>query len=405
MHVPNYQAVFFRRQHTDLTNSGGLWDASRKMYQPLDFACNRSELSWKLPGEGKIRFAHLHDKLEHYKWKGAEVDLFVFDEVTEFTEDQFVYMSSRNRSTSPAPKWIRATCNPDAESWVRKYVDWYLTPEGFADPAKAGVVRWFARRDDTLIWGSSQKEVNDRVGDYVAQSFTFIPSKLENNPLLEAADPLYRVKLKGMLKVESARLLDGNWKVRPAAGDYFNRRDFPIIATASADAITARVRHWDLAASVPSTEYPDPDWTAGVLVGKYREGNRWVILDIVRGRWRAHERDEIIKRTAVLDGRNVVISFPQDPGQAGKDQVAQLTAKMAPNRVISRIESGEKVLRITPFASQCQAGNVDLVKADWNEAFLVEGENFPKKTFHDDQLDAATGSWLTVAKFNKYALL
>ncbi len=59
-----------------------------------------------------------------YDWQGTEIAYLGFDELTHFTEKQFYYLLSRNRSVSGVKPYVRATCNPDADSWVAKLIDW-----------------------------------------------------------------------------------------------------------------------------------------------------------------------------------------------------------------------------------------------------------------------------------------
>ena len=65
--------------------------------------------------------------------------------------------------------------------------------------------------------------------------------------------------------VEQARLLGGNWKIRPAAGLYFRREWCQIVDAAPAGAQV--VRYWDLAATV-KTESNDPDCTVGIKLSR-----------------------------------------------------------------------------------------------------------------------------------------
>jgi len=67
---------------------------------------------------GKIKFSHLQFETTVYDWQGAQITLICFDELTHFTAHQFFYMVSRNRSTCGVRPYIRATCNPDADSWL-----------------------------------------------------------------------------------------------------------------------------------------------------------------------------------------------------------------------------------------------------------------------------------------------
>jgi hypothetical protein len=79
-----------------------------------------------------------------------------------------------------------------------------------------------------------------------------------------AADPGYLANLMALPTVERERLLGGNWKIRPAAGLYFQREWCEVV-----DAIPPKPwsRGWDLAAT-PKTESNDPDWTSGTKIGR-----------------------------------------------------------------------------------------------------------------------------------------
>ncbi len=141
------------------------------------------------------------------------------------------------------------------------------------------------------------------------------------------------------------------------------------------------VRSWDLA-SVDG----DGDWTAGPKLGKLPDG-RIVIADVVRGQWGPDERDSIMLNTAKRDGTSIQIGLPQDPGQAGRTQIAYFTRRLSGFKVKSSPETGDKVTRAEPFASQVNVGNVVMVRGAWNEALIDEMRMFPNGA-HDDQIDA-----------------
>jgi predicted phage terminase large subunit-like protein len=140
------------------------------------------------------------------------------------------------------------------------------------------------------------------------------------------------------------------------------------------------VRGWDLAAAV------DGDYTAGGKLGKLPDG-RFVIGDMVRLRAGPDERDAALTNTASRDSKRVRISIPQDPGQAGKTQALYLTRALAGYPVSTSPESGDKVTRAEPLASQINVGNVLMMRGHWNDELINEMRLFPNGR-HDDQVDA-----------------
>jgi predicted phage terminase large subunit-like protein len=149
-------------------------------------------------------------------------------------------------------------------------------------------------------------------------------------------------------------------------------------------AIAHRVRAWDNA----STE-GDGDYTVGVLMAKSNDG-LYYIEDVVRGRWSSTDRDKIKRMTAEKDGAKyggrVHIWDYQDPGGAGKDAAAASVRNLAGFPVHIELARKNKEVNADAFASQAGAGNVRMLKADWNEAYVTEMIVFPMGK-HDDQVD------------------
>lgn len=382
---PEFGAVIFRRTYTQITNEGGLWDESAKLYPLLDATPVTGDLYWRFPSGAKVSFAHLQHEKNVHDWQGAQVPLFGFDELTHFTAKQFWYMLSRNRSMCGVQPYIRATTNPDADSWVAELIEWWIDQEsGLPIPERAGVLRWFVRVGDKLVWADTPEELTAKYPDIPPKSLTFIPAKLEDNKALMDADPAYRANLLALPKVERERLLGGNWKIRPSAGEYFKRSYFRVIEAAPVGGAT--VRAWDLAATEKEREKDDPDWTVGLRVTR-TPGGRFVVEHMERMRESPGKVRKSIKNLADQDGRGVRVRLPQDPGQAGKAQAQEFVALLAGHTVRTKPVTGDKTVRAGPASSQAEAGNIDVVKAPWNEEFFAELENFPQGT-HDDIVDA-----------------
>ncbi len=162
-----------------------------------------------------------------------------------------------------------------------------------------------------------------------------------------------------------------------------------------APACRQEVRAWDLAATALGGGTRDPDWTVGVKLGRMEDG-RLVVLDVQRLRTGPNEVGQAIVQTARLDGRDVVVGLPQDPGQAGKQQVVWLSGLLAGFRVAAGPESGSKLTRATPVAGAVAAGQVALLRAGWNRAFLDELREFPGGR-KDDQVDALARGFALLA--------
>lgn len=404
-----FYCVAFRRNATQVRNPGGLWDASTNMYPQTGALPIQQPMEWRWPRGGKVKFAHLENESSVLDWQGAEIPLIIFDELTHFSKEQFFYMLSRNRSMSGVKGYMRATTNPDAESWVAELIDWWIDPAtGYAIESRSGQIRYFLRMDDTIMWGDSYDELfqkykrhdlpDDHIDQPMPKSLTFILSKLTDNKALMAADPTYMANLKAMSRVERERLLNGNWKIRPAAGLYFKQSEATIVD--SADDVVTWVRRWDLAATEPAEGNPDPDYTVGLLMGRRKNG-RFVIGNVIRERFRAAKVRELVLRTAQNDGKKVKIGISQDPGQAGKDQAESYVNDLAGYKVEVFRETGDKVTRAEPFAAQWQNGNVDILRGVWNTVLFSEYEQFPSKSTHDDQVDAGSGAFDMVSGLNR----
>lgn len=393
-----FAAVFFRRNTTQIRNPGGLWDESRTLYPLLGAKPAKAVLEWRWPFGGLVKFAHLEHESTVYDWQGAQIPLICFDELTHFTKAQFFYMLSRNRSTCGVKPYIRATTNPDADSWVREFIAWWIDQEtGFPIPERSGVIRWFVRVNDTLVWADTPEELRARFGaDAEPKSVTFISAKLDDNKILLAKDPGYRANLMAQSAVERARLLGGNWKVRPAAGLYFQRSWVRVVDAAPADLDITR--GWDLAATEKTADN-DPDSTASIKLGRSRSTGRFIILHRSSMQVGPHKVEKALKNTASADGRHVVIRLPQDPGQAGKSQAQSLVSMLAGYTVRTARPTGEKSVRFSPFSAQCEAGNVDVLRGPWNDELFDALEAFPEAA-HDDDVDAcseAFGHFVTPA--------
>ena len=391
-------AVIFRRNAVQVRNPGGLWDESMKIYPSLGGAPLQQTLEWSFPVGSKVKFAHLEHESSVLDWQGSQIALIGFDELTHFTERQFFYMLSRNRSTCGIRPYVRATCNPDADSWVASFIAWWIDPlTGLAIPERSGLIRWLVRINDKIHWSDSREELLAEFGqDCLPKSVTFINSTIYDNRILMEADPGYLANLKALPLVERERLLGGNWKIRPAAGLLFRREWISVVDAAPVGSHS--IRYWDLAAT-EKTDNNDPDFTVGLKMSKAKDG-MFYVLHCDSMRRSPHHVKTAIRNYAEQDGRTVTVGLPQDPGQAGKAQARDFAVMLSGWPVKISPESGDKVTRFGPFSAQCEAGNVCFVRGAWNSELFDALEGFPEAA-HDDHADACSGAFNMLAAIPK----
>jgi predicted phage terminase large subunit-like protein len=390
---PQFSCVLFRRTYPQVTNPGGMWDESMKLYPLVGATPRQSDLAWKFPSGAVVRFAHLQHEASRLDWQGAQVALLGFDELTHFTRDQFFYMLSRNRSMSGIRPYMRATCNPVPDDdpvggWIHEFVGWYIGDDGYAISERSGALRWFVNVNDQLHWANEPGELAARYPETTPKSFTFIKSSLYDNQILMREDPGYLANLQALPLVDRERLLGGNWKIKPATGKVFNRGWFEIVDAAPAGGRT--VRFWDLAATEKTIAKPDPDFTAGVKMR--RVGDVYYVMDAIAVQEATGRVDTLIKNTASHDGTDVPVRFEREGGASGVRDARSTVTMLAGYDVRPVPPLGDKVTRAKGLAAQAEAGNIKILRGPWNDRFLRTLHSFPDGA-HDDEVDAASGAF------------
>lgn len=167
------------------------------------------------------------------------------------------------------------------------------------------------------------------------------------------------------------------------AGALFRREWFGIID----DAPELRyARYWDLAASEKKTA----DYTVGAKVGLASDG-ALVIADIVRGRWEWPDAIRAIGQTAKMDGPAVTQGIEDVGVQKGLYQMLIREPSLVGLPFVPVGVHKDKLTRATPWLARAEQSKVDLVRGNWNAAFLDEVCAFPEVN-HDDQVDAVSGA-------------
>lgn len=325
--------------------------------------------------------------------------MIAFDECQQLDGDNVFYALSRLRSTRVNyPLQAYATCNPDPDSFLMRFVEHSL--DEYLVPVRKDVYenRFFVRDGSGLHFfdklEDAQKEYGT-LGTSPIKSYKFVPGSIFDNPIGLAQNEGYIATLKALPPVESRRLLHGAW-VREQKSGFF-KRDWVGFESYPNMLAQKRVRCWDLAFSEPSEARPRVDASAGVLMSKDKQ-SVYTVEDVIVLRKRVHDVEKTIFETAERDGVGVTIGLPKDPGATAgaycQDLARRLSEKGYSVRLI-RPEKG-KLQRFLPFASAAEAGYVRIVKSDWTENYINELEQteFSSKTF-DDQADATSDCfWL-----------
>ncbi len=400
IHNRNFGAVIFRRTTPEIFKEGGLWDDATGLYLMLGASPNKVEHQFTFDRGGRVSFAHLQYETTLEDWKSSQIPLIEFDQLETFSQRQFFYMLSRNRSTCGVKPYVRATANPEP-GWLADFLGWWIADDGYANLDRVGKIRWFVRgSDDQIVWADSPDLLKAEYPKSKPKSVTFIVSTIYDNQILMDKDPGYMANLEALPLVDRERLLGdpkrgGNWKIKPEAGKVFNRAWFRVVPAAPSGGVTCRF--WDFAATEKELAKPDPDYTAAPLMRQVR--GDYYILDLIAFRGGPAEVDRTFVNTTfqdasrcVADGSEYRSRWEEEPGSASKREsrrmakiVAGVDAKGVPAR-------GDKLLRAKPLASQSEAGNVYLVAGAWNETFLAHMHGQPDLP-HDDIMDGSSGAF------------
>jgi predicted phage terminase large subunit-like protein len=326
-------------------------------------------------------------------------------------------MFSRNRSKSAVRSYIRATTNPDADSWVAGFIEWWIDQKtGLPIKERAGVVRWLVRDGERNFWFDTQKQAADFAAERFAElmhelepeqfvkSVTFIPADVFDNPALLRNDPGYLANLLALPLVERERLLKGNWKVRATAGKVFNRDWFEIVDAMPQGGID--VRFFDLAATekklTTNAKKTDPDYTATVKIRFFlrpKEEPLWIITDAFQVQAAPAQVEKLVMQCAEVDryearvnGTRYMIRWEQEPGSASKRESYRWTAALRGYDAKGISSRDDKVTRALALSAQAEQGRVKLLRGSWNGEFLTNLHGFPD-LLHDDLVDAASGAF------------
>jgi predicted phage terminase large subunit-like protein len=384
---PRFTAVIFRRTYPQIAAQGGLWDKSCEIYPYFNAIANKSNYRWHFPSGASVSFAHMKDERHKLNWQGAEICYLGYDELTHFTQTQFLFLLGSNRSTCGIKPYIRATCNPDAESWVRSLVAPWLAEDGYAAPDNKGVLYCSFADGDFQILRKGKTEDN-----LDPKTLTYISADVWDNTKLLEINPDYITSLRSLPLIERERFLGikgrgGNWNIKAASGLIFKSAWLTVTHTYTYQKSDRAIAYWDFAA----TTHTASDYSVRALLVK--RNTIIYIVDILRFRAPPAECNKIVITTAQKDSQyNAAIRWQNDPGSAGVRDSAALMTLLSGYDARPVNEHRDKVSRALPLSASCEAGNVMICNGNWNQILISEMESFPDGV-HDDQVDAIAGAY------------
>lgn len=246
---PAFRPMFFRKTLEDYKKGGSVWDTAKSVYKILGGVSTDSNYTTKFPSGARVVFGQIDNEsrtaLER-QFQGMEIPAIYLDEANQYQFKTITKLMQCNRNSKGIRNRIIMTCNPDPDSWLARFIDWYIGEDGFIIKERDRAVRYFyvnGESVDDVVWGNTRKEVYLQVKakidrlitpdmaeqgytyDNYIKSFTFIQGNLSENKTLLANDKNYVANVSGGSDEEVARNIMGNWKVKLDGEEMVKRSD------------------------------------------------------------------------------------------------------------------------------------------------------------------------------------
>lgn len=381
---PDSHTLIVRRNRASLTNAGALIERSHDYLGQTDAIWNGSTFKWTFPNRSSITFGYLDDQKAVEQYLSAAYTDILFEEVTDISEQLFAQLIARNskRIDNPLPLRVVATCNPPENrsgEWIRDRFVKVMDANGVA---KANTFTVTDAETGTVV------------------TRRMIPAGLVDNPHEDRE--AYSRRLASVDRLTRARML-GSW-TQAREGKMLMDGDIEIVEAPQFGPNVVKVRAWDLAASKPTSKYPDPDFTVGALMSLDTQLGSFRIEDVVYMRDTPGAVKQLVRSTAISDGLDVMIRWPQDPAQAGKSQSWDFAVMLSRWDARGIPAQTNKTTMFSPFAAAASAeggSRVTCVQADWTTDYIGSLLSFPTKGVHDDDVDATSLGYATLVRLDE----
>ena len=231
----HFNGIILRNERGDLED---IENKSYDIYSDYgEYRKAKDSMYWEFYAGGSLSFNFHAGNYNDFvvKFQGREYPYIGIDEITHITYPKFKYILTTNRNSKGIRNRVVGTCNPDPDSWVAQFIDWWIGEDGLPIKDRDGVLRYcFMTGEDVtdIIWGDTPEEVYEKARYLIDRvrkpgedwhsyiiSVTFIRAELDDNKKLMASDPTYKARLAGQSDEQVARDLQGNWRYKSAGDD------------------------------------------------------------------------------------------------------------------------------------------------------------------------------------------
>ncbi len=248
---PDFHAVILRNEKDDLQSL--VTDSYKLFSQFGSYNKSQNDMTWNFNNGGWLKFSYYAGAYQDFKtrFQGRQFAYICIDEGTQCPYRKFKYLLTNNRNAAHIRNRFWITCNPDPESWIRKFIDWWVDDNGYIDPARNGVIRYCFMDGDTpdsIYWGDTRQEVYrqchgiiDRLWkdeyselgytklEMFIKSVTFVRADVSENIKLISTDASYIANLAQQDEEQRMRDLDANWNWKSAGDDMIRAEDLAAI--------------------------------------------------------------------------------------------------------------------------------------------------------------------------------
>ena len=243
----DFHGLILRKEKNDLDS---LISDSYKVYSQFGiYNKSQNDMTWNFQNGGWLKFSYYAGAYQDFKnrFQGRQYAYIAIDEGTQIEYKKFKYLLTNNRNASHIRNRFWITCNPDPESWVRKFIDWWVDEEGYIIPERDCQIRYCFMDGDTpdsIFWGNTREEVYEQCSELIdslwkdsyeelgytkldmfIKSVTFIRADVSENIKLISTDASYIANLAQQDEEQRMRDLEANWNWKAAGDDMVKIED------------------------------------------------------------------------------------------------------------------------------------------------------------------------------------